>query len=132
LYKKTFHVFSSHRCTGREFTTVDCDELESLPVLGGEKHSAGFDSTYFRRFQVGNNDDCPSDNFFRLVEQRDPGDQLTLLSADINLEAEKLVRAFDFLSFQNLCRFKLDLTEVVNSNHVFGCDNDRLCGFRRF
>src|SRR5260370_37798796 len=76
----------------------------------------GLQTAHLAGGEVGDDDDAASDEFFGGVRLGDAGEDLALLVAEVELEAEELVGLGYALGDDDLCDAEIDLDEVVDGD----------------
>src|SRR5258708_3468993 len=81
-----------------------------------DNHSVRLQSTQLAWLQVGDKHDFASDQRFRLIRQRDPGDDLADLGAYVHFRTQQAVRALHLFRGLHQAHPQLDFEEVVNAD----------------
>jgi hypothetical protein len=81
----------------------------------GQQHPVRLQAPHLARSQIGHNHNLPPDQLFRLVVLRNPGQNLPLLVAQIDLQPQQLVSLGHPLGHQNLRHAQIHLDEVVDA-----------------
>src|SRR2546421_5375302 len=86
---------------------------------GGEHHALRLEAAELARLEVGDDDYFAPDQFFRLVVFGDARENLSRLGlAEVNGEAQELVRLRHALCREHFADAHLDLREVVNRDEA--------------
>ena len=74
---------------------VRCQDDHLVAAGGGEQHALALHAAQFGGGQVGDDDDLFADQFFRRVVASDPGADLPLFGAEIDLQTPSAYRRWD-------------------------------------
>ena len=82
---------------------------------GGQQHAVRLEAAHLARSKVGDDHDLAADQLLRLVVLRDAGQDLALLVAEIDFEAQELVGLGNALGDEDLGDAQVDFDEVVDA-----------------
>ena len=92
------------------------DGLAAFGLGGGKQHAVGLQPAHLARRKIGDDHDAAADQLFGRVPLGDAGENLALLVAEIDLEAEEFVGLGDALGDEDLRDAQLDPGEVVDAD----------------
>src|SRR4029079_15928124 len=91
-------------------------EYAGAVAARGEQHALGFAEAHLARLQVGDHDRKTADELGGIVCRLDAGEHLAGFGADVELQLEQLLRAFDVFGTDNPGDAQIDFAEIVDGN----------------